>query len=207
MPRGKQRNERLRDTATAKIKKAALGIFAEYGYHGATMRQITRASGLSYGLVYHYFPSKQKIFCHLVDYALGASLSGMQAYRDSPGTAWERIKNYSGMVVRSAFSGESALYFLIMHQAMTQGKGIPGFAGRFSKRIEAYYDMFVPLIAQAQKTGEAAQGDPFVLAAAYFSFVQGLATLAFQRKGLEKKITPEILYNVLKNNGPMHGRG
>ena len=59
-----------------------------------------------------------------------------------------------------------------------------------------------PVIAEAQKSGEASPGDPEALAAAYFSFIQVLATLAFQRKGLKKKITPGILSNVLRN-----GRG
>jgi hypothetical protein len=59
----------------------------------------------------------------------------------------------------------------------------------------------VPVIVAAQKTGDAAPGDPVALAAAYFSFIQGLATLVFQRRGLEKKITPAILANVLRNPG------
>jgi AcrR family transcriptional regulator len=197
-PRGHEQNEAMRTEALAKITGAALRVFAGYGYHGATMKQIAKAAGLSYGLVYHYFSSKEQIFRHLVDFALEASIAGMQAFIDSPGTAWERIKNYSAMVVQTAFSSKSSLYFLIMHQAITQGKGISGLPGHINKRIEAYYEMFVPLIVQAQKTGEAAQGDPVVLAAAYFSFIQGLAALAFQRKGLEKKIGPEILSSVLK---------
>ena len=56
-PRGKKLNEQMRAEAKAEISRAALEVFAEYGYHGTTMRQIQQRSGVSKGLVYHYFPS------------------------------------------------------------------------------------------------------------------------------------------------------
>ena len=84
---------------------------------------------------------------------------------------------------------------------MTQGKGIPGVRAQIDKRITAYYEKFVPFLIQAQKSGEAMPGDPVALTAAYFSYVQGLALLAFQGKGMEKKITPGMLSNVLRNGG------
>jgi hypothetical protein len=48
-PRGEKLNEQMRADAMAKITKAALEVFAEYGYHGATMEQIKQVSGLSKG--------------------------------------------------------------------------------------------------------------------------------------------------------------
>jgi AcrR family transcriptional regulator len=198
-PRGQAQNEQLRAEALAKISTAALKVFAEYGYHGATMKRIARAAGLSYGLAYHYFPSKAGIFRRLVDFALESTIAAMHEILDGPGTAWERIETFSGMLVREAISGESSLYFLLMLQAMTQGKGIPGLLNRIKKGTAVHYKILVPLIAQAQKSGEAAQGDPLVLAAAYFSLLQGLALLAFDGRRLEKKITPGILMSVLRN--------
>jgi AcrR family transcriptional regulator len=61
-PRGKKQNEQMRAEALEKIYIAALEVFAEYGYHGATMKRIAQATNLSYGLVYHYFPSKEAVF-------------------------------------------------------------------------------------------------------------------------------------------------
>lgn len=197
-PRGQEQNKQMRTETLAKITDAASEVFAEYGYHGATMRQITRATGLSYGLVYYYFPSKEKIFCHLVDFALESSLAALIAALDTPGTAWEKIETLSAILVMNALTGESSRYFLIMLQAMTQGNSIPGLLNHITKGIEAYYEKLVPVIKEAQNSGEAVPGDPEVLAAAYFSFVQGLATLVYQGKGMEKKITPAILSNVLR---------
>jgi AcrR family transcriptional regulator len=198
-PHKKELNEQMRAEALAKIHSAALKVFARYGYYGATMKEIARETGLSYGLVYYYFPSKERIFRNLLDFALESPMLALNAAFDGPGTAWEKIEKLSAMLVQNGFSGESSLYFFFVLQAMTQGKGIPGVRGQVDKRITAYYEKFMPFLIRAQKSGEAVPGDPAALTAAYFSFIQGLALLAFQGKGMEKKITPEILVSVLRN--------
>lgn len=198
-PRRQAQNEQMRDAAMTKITGAALEVFAEYGYHGATMKQISQATGLSYGLIYHYFSSKEEIFRHLLGFAFESSMAALNTALDAPGTAWEKIKTLSAILVENALTSESSLYFLLVMQAMTQGKGIPGLRDHIEERFAAYYDRLAPAIVQAQEAGDAVEGDPLALAAAYFSCVQGLALLIFQGKGLEKKITPGILSNVLQN--------
>lgn len=43
------------------ILHAAMGLFAENGFHAVSMQQITAASGMSAGAVYHYFPTKMSL--------------------------------------------------------------------------------------------------------------------------------------------------
>ena len=175
----------MRADASARITRAALEVFAEYGYHGTTMEQIMRASGLSKGLVYHYFPSKEKIFFHLVDTALDISRNTWQDALDSPGTAWEKIEKLSENIVKIAFTDESSLYSLIMVQATTQGKGIPGLMEHIYQRM-AYSSRLLPLIIEAQESGEAVQGDPELLFFAYVGFLMWLTTQVIKH-GYDKK--------------------
>ncbi len=197
-PRGKRLNEQLRADATAKITRAALEVFSEYGYHGATMEQIMKVSGQSKGLVYHYFPSKEKIFFHLVDTALEISKNTWKDALDSPGTAWEKIEKLSENVVKIAFTDESSLYSLIMVQATTQGKSIPGLLEHIYQHL-AYYTELPPLIIEAQRSGEAAPGDPELLFFAYVGLIQGFTLFLLNNDEMKKKITPEILTSVLRN--------
>jgi AcrR family transcriptional regulator len=199
-PRGKKLNEQMRADATAKITRAALEVFAAYGYYGAKMEQIMQVSGLSKGLVYHYFPSKEKIFFHLVDNALEISRNTWKAALDSPGTAWEKIERLSDNIVKTAFTEESFLYSLIMIQAVTQGKGIPGLMEHIFQHL-AFYNELLPLISEAQKSGEALQGDPEVLMMSYISMIQGFTLFLLNDEALTKKITPHILTNILRNTG------
>lgn len=41
--------------------EAALSLFAEHGVEGTTMQQVADRAGVSYGLFYHYFRSKEDI--------------------------------------------------------------------------------------------------------------------------------------------------
>jgi AcrR family transcriptional regulator len=72
MPRVSAQHEQdVRD----RIVRAAIGVFAEHGFHRATMRDIVRASGLSVGAIYTYYRSKSELIlagCDLItDQELG----------------------------------------------------------------------------------------------------------------------------------------
>lgn len=49
---------------------AALGVFLEVGYHGATMRQIAGRAGLSVPGIYHHYASKQDMLVKIFDAAV-----------------------------------------------------------------------------------------------------------------------------------------
>jgi TetR/AcrR family transcriptional regulator, regulator of cefoperazone and chloramphenicol sensitivity len=58
-PVGDRAHEDL--TARARIRDAALHLFAERGIEGATIRDIAKAAGVSAGLVRHHFGSKDEL--------------------------------------------------------------------------------------------------------------------------------------------------
>jgi len=57
-------------TARARIRDAALALFAERGMDGATIRDIAKAAGVSGGLVRHHFGSKDGLRAACDSYAL-----------------------------------------------------------------------------------------------------------------------------------------
>jgi AcrR family transcriptional regulator len=86
MPRVTQQHEQaVRD----RIVRAALQVFAEHGFHRATMQDIVRASGLSVGAIYTYFKSKSDLIlagCDLITdqelAQLAERLAVVTGYRD-----------------------------------------------------------------------------------------------------------------------------
>lgn len=62
-------------TARARIRDAALRLFAERGADGATVRDIARAAGVSAGLVRHHFRSKEALRDACDAYALEQLMS------------------------------------------------------------------------------------------------------------------------------------
>jgi AcrR family transcriptional regulator len=196
-PRNKELNEQMRKEAMSKITKAALKVFAEYGYHGATMNQIKQASGLSKGLVYHYFASKEKIFFHLVETALKISRSIWLEALKPPGTAWQKIERISKALVEHAFSDDNSLYFLIMMQALTQGKSIPGLL-EYIIENSSHYNELPKLIVEAQMSGDVVLGDPEVLTNSYFALFQGYTLILLHDKELKKRLTSETFLRILR---------
>lgn len=70
---------------------AALEAFLEFGYAGATMRDIARRAGLSVPGVYHYFPSKQVMLVALLDVTMDDLLARSRAARGQGRDAVERF--------------------------------------------------------------------------------------------------------------------
>ena len=197
-PRGIEQNNTMRKETLEKVTKAALAVFTEYGYHGATMKMITDATELSYGLVYHYFTSKEELFSHLVNLALEKTQSIFEKALSKEGTAWEKLTYLSCAFLDESLIGDSdsALFFHIMLQAITQSKHIPGLKENIDISSRAIVEKMIQIVVQAQESGDAAQGEPVTLIIAYLSLVQGLYT--FQEANVLKSIKPDILLNVLK---------
>jgi AcrR family transcriptional regulator len=91
MPRVSQAHEL---EVRQRIVRAALQVFAEHGFHGATMQDIVRQSGLSVGAIYTYFKSKDELIlagCDLITdqemAALYDRLQGAETFRDKISTA------------------------------------------------------------------------------------------------------------------------
>ncbi len=55
-----------RDEREQSLKKAAIGVFYEHGYHAAKVSQIVERVGVAQGTFYLYFEGKQQLFSELV---------------------------------------------------------------------------------------------------------------------------------------------
>ena len=59
------------------ILEAALDIFAEQGFEGATTKEIAARAGVTHGLIYFYFPSKEDLFQAAFEHTLTGALDGL----------------------------------------------------------------------------------------------------------------------------------
>ncbi len=64
----------LKEEVEARIRGAALAVFAEAGYPAARMADIARRAGVSQGNIYHYFAGKEALFRAVVPPALARRL-------------------------------------------------------------------------------------------------------------------------------------
>jgi AcrR family transcriptional regulator len=69
-PRTAATNQSLREASRGRILEHALRLFAERGYASTPVDAIVKAAGISPGLLYHYFPSKQAVLAALFEESL-----------------------------------------------------------------------------------------------------------------------------------------
>ncbi len=62
MPKTVLQLNQLKEERKSEIVEAALKVFCEKGYSGATINDIAKKAKCSHGLFYHYFKSKKEIF-------------------------------------------------------------------------------------------------------------------------------------------------
>src|SRR5258708_19075831 len=67
MPRRRLTREDKRRANQGRILQAARKVFAQHGYHGATIEEIAEEAGLSNGAVYYNFANKEDLFLALLD--------------------------------------------------------------------------------------------------------------------------------------------
>ena len=61
MPRTKEQYEKIRREKSELIRKTALKLFAEKGYDATSINEIAQSAGISKGLMYNYFKSKDEL--------------------------------------------------------------------------------------------------------------------------------------------------
>jgi AcrR family transcriptional regulator len=62
-------NEMLPDNRSVrdKVLAAAVQLFAEYGYHAATMREIARIAGIKAASIYYHYTNKQALLVEIME--------------------------------------------------------------------------------------------------------------------------------------------
>jgi AcrR family transcriptional regulator len=113
-------------TARARIRDAALRLFAERGIDAATVRDIAKAAGVSAGLVRHHFGSKEA----LRDACDAHALEKLKSIKE---TAYSEM-----MASRPAIlpSGHPAILQLMRYLAQSMVDGSPAAAALFDQLVE-----------------------------------------------------------------------
>ena len=177
------------------ILHAAVEIFAKKGFKATKVSDIASKADLSYGLIYHYFESKESIFIELLDYALEVSLGVFKLASNSKGSPEDKLKNIIHMIIPRAYQGIGAYFFLIVVEAY-KSDSVPLKAKEMVKETGlAYRKYLTPIIENGQDKGQIIEGDPAQITTVLLSLIQGLSVMSLQ--GKEPEIPePELVLNM-----------
>jgi AcrR family transcriptional regulator len=83
------------------ILAAGVRVFAEHGYEATRISEIASEAGVAYGLVYHYFASKDAVLEAVFRESWGRLLTAVAQAEQAAGTAPERLGLVVKIVLRS----------------------------------------------------------------------------------------------------------
>jgi AcrR family transcriptional regulator len=80
------------DEKLESILRTAAAIFAEKGYHQASIRDIARATGVSLSGLYYYFNSKEELLFLIQDHAFGTLLANLERMLEGVSDPHHRLR-------------------------------------------------------------------------------------------------------------------
>lgn len=100
-----------------RILESALAEFSEQGYGASSVNTISNGEGLSKGIIYHYFPTKDDLYLACVEECFQMLTGHLQSHTNMEGqTAEERLEQY--FRVRLDFFEQSPQYQRIFCDAV-----------------------------------------------------------------------------------------
>ncbi len=196
-PRNEEQNELIKDERREQILSAALKVFAYKGFAAAKISDIAARAGLSHGLVYHYFKSKEEIFLSLLGRALQTSAQSLLMVEQMPLSPIDKVRETAKYILGGIENyADSAYYFLIVSHASVM-EGPSGEKDKMLGESLTAAQTMVRIITAGQQSGEITDGDPYEIAMTFFAAIQGLALYKLTYGGF-KMPDPEILVNMVK---------
>lgn len=197
MARGSAKNEEMREARLKSIKQAALILFASKGVASTKIQDIAEAVGMSQGLIYHYYSSKEAIFIEIMVESLNKIIESVMVLKEMPLTAAEKIKfGIKGLIEiienKSHFSQTS---HLILQSVFLDT--LPEHDKTEINRLrEIPYLEIEKIIKEGQLEGTIHEGDPKELSVLFWVTLNGLSLLKSTSLNYYVSPKPETLYRL-----------
>ena len=181
MPRTEQAYEEIRDKANRRILEAARGVFASKGL-GATVADIAKEAGVSQGLAYRYFPSKEAIFHTLLRQMLQSGEVDEFSADESGKTPRERLERFVSGTIR--LRREHPEFYRFLFQALSDQKLPKDIQDKLTAHGQEIREALRRLVVEGQVKGEVSKGEPDQLVDVILACLEGLSMrLAYSDPG------------------------
>lgn len=131
------------------IIDAALEVFCEKGYANTRMADIAKKAGVSYGLVYHYFESKEAFFDNIVEKWWNTLYEMLENQRQSDAELKEKLAN----IIRFFLDTYSNRFFLLSIFITEVSRSSLYRTERGLMRFRKFFTMCDEIMSDAQKKG------------------------------------------------------
>ena len=153
------------------ILAVGLDLFIRKGYVATKVRDIAKGVGMSTGLLFHYFESKEKLYEELVQFGAGGTHLVMQHIEGGP---LEFFQQAADQILTHVIADPfAAKMFVLMMQAM-HNDAAPESVKKELAGVNAVV-LSAEKIRQGQQEGTIRQGDPLALSMVFWGAINGIA--------------------------------
>jgi len=203
MSQREAQNESKREATREKILSAAVALFAERGLAATSAKDIAQKAGVSVGLMYYYYPTKEDAFGALLHEALEIvnEIKSLIEKYSCPVRALAALLD--DILLELATSNEFSQWMALLTHPLPKNHE-PEWAEDFKNFHSEFTKQIGILIGQGQDSGEFKQGDIMQLAQFLVAALQGLCAMQLIFKEHFVPPNTEILMAYLLKNETKH---
>jgi AcrR family transcriptional regulator len=131
------------------ILDAAVRVFARQGFHTCRVSDIADEAGVAYGLVYHYFGSKEEVLDTLFLERWEVLLEAIAHVDNRRGAARDKLYAVAGFIIDSYRHDPELMKVIIVEVT----RAANSFGARHLPRIREAYDRIADIVRGAQADG------------------------------------------------------
>ena len=155
------------------ILEAAVRVFARQGFHTCRVSDIADEAGVAYGLVYHYFSSKEEILDTLFLERWDVMLEAISEVDASSRSPREKLQAIAGFIVESYRHDPELMKVIIVEVTRAANT----FGRTHLAKIREAYSQIAGIVARAQAAGVfREQVSPEFAALAFYGLIEQVLT-------------------------------
>ena len=155
------------------ILEAAVRVFARQGFHTCRVSDIADEAGVAYGLVYHYFSSKEEILDTLFLERWDVMLEAIAEVDASSRSPREKLQAIAGFIVESYRHDPELMKVIIVEVTRAANT----FGRTHLAKIREAYRQIAGIVARAQAAGVfREQISPEFAALAFYGLIEQVLT-------------------------------
>jgi AcrR family transcriptional regulator len=153
------------------ILDAAVRVFARQGFHACRVSDIANEAGVAYGLVYHYFDSKEQILNELFVERWSLLLTAIEDVDARPIPAREKLDAVAGFIIDSYRHDPELMKVIIVEVT----RAANSFGRTHLPEISQAYDLIAKIVRDAQSAGDFRQDvDPTFASMWFYGAIEQL---------------------------------
>ncbi|ACX65032.1 TetR/AcrR family transcriptional regulator [Paenibacillus sp. FSL H8-0457] len=193
MPRTKEQYEEMRNATRQKIQSAGMRLFVQKGFGSTNVQDIADAAGISIGLLYRHYKTKDSLFNELVEFALNGLTQIIQTFEDADSPK-KLMTQFVDEIYHDMQEGEELANLLIlMNQLFFSGDGANRKQAEVLEVNGRLLRSTAALIKKGQESGDFRSGDAHEMAVLFYSALQGLADMKAIMKNNFVMPSPSVL--------------